>query len=153
MSSNDKNIRYFKWLDLQTSRAFGLGMGRLLPDSVMLLTTIATETGLPTTTSFQYDEIHAILYALSEANHKSVRNIEENPEVRVQRGEEEFTGVAVASHDILDVVDLLEYRLDKHRDKMIAYLTRLGYTYPFSRMALEDAAQNLTMVSIQAMWG
>ena len=126
----------------------GIGPTRM----VLLLTTIGRKTGLPRVTPLQYEEVDGVLYVGSARGSRAdwFRNIQADPQVKVQIGNRCFHGIAQPIETPAQVADFLELRL-KHHPLFTGLVMRLeGLPLKYSRADLERFAAQKTMVKIQS---
>ncbi len=135
--------------------AYALGLGPLLGNFVLLLTTTGRKSGRPRVTPLQYEEEAGRIYLGAARGQKAdwVRNIMANPEVTVRVKARKFHGLATVISDVPQLADFLELRLRHHPHMVGAMLRSEGLPASPSRAQLEAYAAELTVVTIRAADG
>ncbi len=130
---------------------YALGLGPLLGNFVLLLTTIGRSSGKQRVTPLQYEKIDGKIYLGSSFGKKAdwVKNILKNPQVGVQIKATKFTGIATIIDDSAKIVSFLKIRLERH-PKMIGRILRSeGLTLPPSLEELDSYAKGMVIVVIE----
>jgi deazaflavin-dependent oxidoreductase (nitroreductase family) len=130
--------------------AYKLGLGPLIGQLVLLLTTTGRKSGEPRVTPLQYEEIDGRIYLGSALGLKAdwVRNILANPEVKIKVKSREFTGFALVITDPLQITDFLEVRLQRHPRMMGMLMKREGLVAHPTRDELGRHAEQLALVIV-----
>jgi hypothetical protein len=102
-------------------------------------------------TPLQYEEVDGAIYIGSARGIKSdwVRNIQANPEVKVQVKNRQFRGHALVMTNPLELADFLALRLQRHPLMVGQILRAQGYPAAPSRQQLEEYARELALVIIR----
>ena len=117
---------------------------------VLLLTTIGRKSGLPRVTPLQYEEIDGVYYVGSARgpNADWFRNLQANPQVKVEIKGRRFEGVAEAITDPVRIADFFEMRLKRH-PVMIGLLMHLeGLPLKCTRVDMEVFAASKALAII-----
>lgn len=145
--------RRFLWklIRLPPRLLYRLGLGPLVGQVVLLLTTIGRKSGLPRTTPLQYEEVDGAIYIGAARGRKAdwFRNIVANPQVEVQVKSRRFRGVAEPVTDPIRIADFLALRLQRHPRMMGAILRSAGLPSAPDRAQLEEYAAGRAMVVIR----
>ena len=130
---------------------YALGLGPIIGNVILLLTTIGRKSGKPRVTPLQYEEIDGMIYLGSALGQKAewVRNIQANPKVEVRVKSQSFSGLAKAISDPTLIANFLEERLRRHPRMIGAMLRAEGIRMPPERSDLEQYATHLTLVVIE----
>jgi len=130
---------------------YAIGLGPLIGNIVLLLTTIGRKSGKPRVTPLQYEEIDGKIYLVSALGPKAdwFRNIQANSKVEVRVKSQKFSGLAEAITDTKRIADFLEVRLRRHPRMIRAMLHAEGIRMPPERSDLEQYATQLTLVAIK----
>ena len=130
---------------------YAIGLGPLIGNAIMLLTTIGRKSGKPRVTPLQYEEIDGQLYLGAALGQKAdwFRNIRANPKVEVRVKSRRFSGLAETITDPKPIADFLEERLRRHPRMIGAILRAEGIQLPPQRCDLERYAAQLTLVVIK----
>jgi deazaflavin-dependent oxidoreductase (nitroreductase family) len=123
---------------------------RFIGSGILLLTTTGRKSGLPRTTPVQY-EIFNHLYTIGAGSGFDcdwVKNIQHNPGVSLQVGNQLIRGQAelITDRDIL--CDFLTYRIRRHPLMLGLILKRDGCSFHPKREELYDYAARLLLVVI-----
>ena len=96
--------------------AYAVGLGPLIGNIILLLTTIGRKSGKPRVTPLQYEEIDGKIFLGAALGQKAdwFRNIQAHPEVEVRVKSQRFLGIAEAITDTKQIADFLEVRLRRH---------------------------------------
>ncbi len=131
--------------------AYAIGLGPLMGNVVLLLTTVGRKSGKPRVTPLQYEEIDGKFYLGAALGQKAdwVRNIRANPKVEVRVKSRRFAGLAETITDAKQIADFLEVRLRRHPRMVGAMLRADGIRMPPERGDLEQYAAHLTLVAIK----
>ncbi len=131
--------------------AYAIGLGPLMGNVVLLLTTLGRKSGKPRVTPLQYEEIDGKIYLGAARGQKAdwVKNIQANPHVQVQVKSRKFSGVAESITDPKQIADFLELRLRRHPKMIGAMLRGEGMQIPPKRCDLEKYATKLALVVIK----
>jgi deazaflavin-dependent oxidoreductase (nitroreductase family) len=131
--------------------AYALGLGPLMGNIILLLTTTGRKSGRPRVTPLQYEEIDGAIYLGAARGHKAdwVRNILADPAVTVRVKARKFQGLATIISDVPQIADFLEVRLRRHPQMVGAMLRSEGLPASPSRAQLEAYAAELTVVAIR----
>jgi len=130
--------------------AYAVGLGPLIGNIVLLLTTIGRRSGKPRVTPLQYEEIEGRIYLGAALGPQAdwFRNIQANPRVEVRLKSRIFPGSAEAITDPERVANFLEDRYRRHPRMIAAMLRAEGLRVPPVRSDLERYAARLTLVVI-----
>ena len=130
--------------------AHALGLGAVLGNFVLLLTTIGRSSGKKRVTPLQYEEINNKIYLGSAFGKKSdwVKNILANPNVEVQIKSQKFTGYAEVIGDSVKIIDFLLIRYERHPKMIGKVLKTEGIPIPPSATALREYAKGMALVVI-----
>jgi len=116
---------------------------------VLLLTTIGRISEQLRVTPLQFEEVDGEIYVASARGREAdwFKNIEANPNVRVQLGEREFEALAETVTEPARIADFIELRL-KRRPLMIRLIMHLfdGLPLRFNRKDLESYSQGKALV-------
>ncbi len=116
---------------------------------VLLLTTTGRKSGLPRTTPLQFEKVNGDLVIASARGQQAdwFKNIQVNPQVRVQLGDDEFGALAEPVTDPERIADFIELRLKRH-PVMIRLIMHLfdGLPLRFNRADLEAFCQEKALV-------
>ena len=147
---NRFNWRWMKPIQKLHRFLYAIGLGPVIGQIVLLLTTTGRKTGRKRVTPVQYEEINSLYYVAAARGRTAdwFRNVQANSSVEVQVKAYRFSGQAEAVTDPLRIADFLEHRLQIH-PRMIGMMMKL-HNLPSrpSRDQLEDLAKSLTMVII-----
>ena len=130
---------------------YAIGLGPIYGRMVLLLTTTGRISGLPRVTPLQYEEIDGeiIIGSARGINADWFKNIQADPQVKVQVRSRKFTGIGEPVTDTSRIADFLEYRLRKN-PRMIGFImSREGVSKDPSREELEKHATRKAMVVIK----
>src|SRR5512133_2154649 len=130
------------------TRAYRKFLYRPMKDVILLLTTTGRKTGRPHTIGLQYELIDGRYYlgAADGSRADWYRNILKNPAVEIQVGEKNIPATAEVICDRGEIIDFLQYRLNKRR-LMIGLILRLdGVRGKLDRTALEKYSPDIGMV-------
>ena len=130
---------------------YAIGLGPLIGNILLLLTTIGRRSGKPRVTPLQYEEIDGKIYLGAALGPKAdwFRNIQANPKVEVRVKSQKFSGLAEMITDTKSIADFLEIRLRRHPRMIGAMLRAEGLRMPPARGDLEQYAAQLTLVAIK----
>ncbi|MBI5031344.1 MAG: nitroreductase family deazaflavin-dependent oxidoreductase [Chloroflexi bacterium] len=131
--------------------AYAIGLGPLMGNVVLLLTTIGRKSGKPRVTPLQYEEMDGKIYLGAARGQKAdwFRNIQANPHVQVRVQSHKFSGLAEPITDSKQIADFLELRLRRHPKMVGAMLRGEGMRMPPERYDLEKYATQLALVVIK----
>ena len=124
----------------------GFGPRRL----VLLLTTTGRKSGLPRVTPLQFEQIDGSFYLGSARGAQAdwFRNLQADPCVEVQVGDERIPGLAEAVTEAGQIADFLTLRLKKH-PWMLGVMMRLeGLPLFYSRADMERFAAGKALAII-----
>ena len=130
---------------------YAIGLGPLIGNLVLLLTTIGRKSHKPRVTPLQYEEIEGRIYLGSALGQKAdwFRNIRADPRVEVRLKSRRFSGLAETVTDPKRIADFLEVRLCRHPRMISAMLRAEGIRIPPERCDLEKYAAHLALVVIK----
>ena len=130
---------------------YAIGLGPLMGNFVLLLTTIGRKSHKPRVTPLQYEEIDGKIYLGAALGQKAdwFRNIQANPKVQVRVKSRRFSGYAGPIIDRKQIADFLEIRLSRHPSMIGAMLHAEGIKIPPKRCDLEKYAAHLALVVIK----
>ena len=131
---------------------YTLGLGPLIGQVVLLLTTTGRKSGLPRVTPLQYEQVGDTIYIGAALGQQAdwFQNIATNPNVHVQVKSHRFQGVAEPITDPARIADFLELRLHRH-PRMVSVMLRLeGLAQP-NRAQLEKYGSQLALVAIKGI--
>jgi len=136
-----------KIMNAQMARNYRRGFGPR--GMVLLLTTIGRKSGLPRVTPLQFEEVDGA-YCIASARGQAAdwfKNIQANPQVQVQVGENQFNATAQPVTDPQRIADFIELRLRRH-PVMIRLIMHLFDRLPlhFNRQTLEKFSQDKALV-------
>ena len=137
-------------LHLPPQIVYAIGLGPLIGNVVLLLTTIGRKSGKRRVTPLQYEEIDGVIYLGAALGQKAdwFRNIQANPKVEVRVKSRHFQGLAEPITDTQRIADFLEVRLRRHPKMIGAMLRAEGIRMPPHRSDLEQYATQLALVAI-----
>ena len=126
----------------------GIGPTRM----VLLLTTTGRKSGLPRVTPLQFEEVDDD-YSIASARGQAAdwfKNIQANPNIRVQIREREFDAIAEPVTDPICIADFIELRLKRHPVMIRLIMTLFdGLPLRFSRADLEEFCQEKAMAILR----
>ncbi len=130
--------------------AYAIGLGPLMGNVILLLTTIGRKSCKPRVTPLQYEEIDGKIYLGAARGRKAdwFRNIQADPHVQVQVKSRRFSGLAEPITDPKQIADFLELRLRRHPQMVGTMLRGEGMRIPPARSDLEKYAPQLALVVI-----
>lgn len=134
--------------------AYAIGLGPLIGQAILLLTTTGRKSGLPRTVPLQYEVgPDGAIYLGAALGERAdwYRNILADPCVRVQIGRRAFEGLAEPVSDPARIADFLELRLRNHPRMVRAILKADGVSGEPSREELEKYAETLKMVILRPL--
>ena len=142
---------FWRLIQLGPRLAYALGLGPLIGNSVLLLTTYGRKTGRPRVTPLVYEQRGETLTVASArgASADWLRNIMANPKVGVRAGRRQFHGIAEATTDPEKIADYLERQLERNPGAFGAILRSEGLSSRPSRADLIRFAPRRPMVSIR----
>lgn len=145
--------RLYKLTKKPPQIAYALGLGPLIGRKVLLLTTIGRKSGLPRVTPLQYEEIEGCYYLGSALGTEAdwYKNILANPQVEVRVGQKKFKGIAETSTDIRQLVEFIQYRLERNPRMLGAILKMHGMPAKPSREQLAEYSENRALVIIRPL--
>ena len=120
-------------------------------DLVLLLTTIGRKSGKPHIIPLQYEQIDNVIYIGSArgSNADWVRNIEKNPEVKVQIKNLSFEGLAEVITNPSIIADFFEVRIQNHPFMIRMIMHIEGLPFKYSRSDLERFAGKKVIVRVR----
>jgi deazaflavin-dependent oxidoreductase (nitroreductase family) len=129
---------------------YAIGLGPLIGNVVLLLTTVGRKSHKPRVTPLQYEEIDGRVYLGAALGEKAdwVRNIRANPRVGLRVKSRRFSGLAETITDAKRIADFLEIRLQRHPEMIGAMFRAEGIRIPPERCDLEQYAAHLALVVI-----
>jgi deazaflavin-dependent oxidoreductase (nitroreductase family) len=135
--------------------AYAIGLGPLVGNFILLLTTTGCKSGRPRVTPLQYEVIDGRIYLGAALGQKAdwVRNIQANPSVELRIKSQRFSGIARTVNDPEQIADFLEIRLRLHPKMIGSVLRSDGVPIPPERTDLESYARQLTLVVIEPETG
>jgi deazaflavin-dependent oxidoreductase (nitroreductase family) len=152
MAGFDKTPKFFlRLLHFPPRVAYFIGLGPIIGNIVLLLTTTGRKSGKKRITPLQYEEIDGKLFLGVALGQKAdwFRNIQANPNVQIHMKNKIFRGHSEIITDARQIADFLEIKLERH-PKMVGAMLRVeGIALPPQRDALEKYAEQLTLVAIQ----
>ncbi len=127
-----------------------MGLGSLLGNFVLLLTTTGRKTGKLRVAPLQYEEIDDNIYVASARGMNSdwVKNILANPSVIVRIKSRRISTNAIVITDQKQITDFLQIRYQRHPKMIGKILKSEGVSIPPSLTDLEKHARNLVLVEI-----
>ena len=130
---------------------YAIGLGPLVGNFLLLLTTIGRKSHKPRVTPLQYEEINGRIYLGVALGQKAdwFRNIQANPRVEVRVKSRHFSGLADTITDAKQIADFLEVRLSRHPRMIGAMLRAEGMQIPPERCDLEKYADRLALVVVK----
>jgi deazaflavin-dependent oxidoreductase (nitroreductase family) len=136
---------------LNQRMASAYGRRRRLARLVLLLTTTGRTSGLPRVTPLQYQAHDRVIYVVSARGVAAdwFGNLAAHPQVVVQLGNTQCTGVAEPITDPVRIADLLELRLRRHPIMIRLLLLAEGLPLRFKRADLERFAAGKAMAAIR----
>jgi deazaflavin-dependent oxidoreductase (nitroreductase family) len=144
-----------KWLlrlmHLPPRLGYAIGLGPLLGNLILLLTTTGRKSGKPRITPLQYEELEGKIYLGAALGPKAdwFRNIQVHPRVSIRLKSRTFSGTAETIGDPDRIADFLEVRLRRHPAMIKAMLRAEGMRIPPHRSDLVKYASQLTLVAIR----
>lgn len=129
---------------------YALGLGPIIGQIVLLLTTTGRKSGLKRVTALQYEQINGDIYIGSARGVKAdwFRNIQADPHVEVRVKSRRFRGVAEPITDPERIADFLEVRLQRHPRIVGGMLRAEGLPPNPTHQQLAKHVENLAMVRI-----
>ncbi len=130
---------------------YALGLGPLVGNILLLLTTTGRKTGKRRVTPLQYEEIDGVIYLGAALGPQAdwYRNIQADPHVEVRLKSRCIQGLAETITDPKQIADFLEVRYRRHPGMVGAILRAEGIKLPPERQSLEQYAKQLTLVGIR----
>lgn len=130
---------------------YAIGLGTLIGDVILLLTTTGRKSGKPRVTPLQYEEIDGKIYLGAALGQKAdwFRNIQANPKVEVHVKSQYYSGLAETITDTKQIADFLEVRLRRHPRMVGSMLRAEGIKMPPERRDIERYSTQLTLVAIK----
>jgi deazaflavin-dependent oxidoreductase (nitroreductase family) len=130
--------------------AYAVGLGPLMGNVVLLLTTTGRKSGKRRVTPLQYEEIDGRLYLGAARGMKAdwIRNVQADPKVEVRVKASRFSATAELVTDIPRIADFLEVRLRRHPRMVGSMFAMEGLPRNPGRAALEKYAAQLALVII-----
>ncbi len=130
---------------------YTIGLGPLVGQLVLLLTTTGRKSGLPRVTALQYEEIDGVIYlGSSKGIHADwLRNIHANPQVKIQVKKHRFDGLAEIETDCERVADFMELRLQRHPRMIGMIMKSEGLPAKPGRADLLDYSRKIAMVIVR----
>jgi deazaflavin-dependent oxidoreductase (nitroreductase family) len=141
---------FYKQSKIGPVTLYRLGLGPLIGNVILLLTTTGRKSGLPRVTPLQYELIAGDYYFGAALGLKSdwVRNLQADPRVHIQVKQKKLTGRAEVITDLDQIVDYVQYRLERH-PRMIGLILRMdGLKARPTRAELAEYAQNLAVIRV-----
>jgi deazaflavin-dependent oxidoreductase (nitroreductase family) len=130
---------------------YAIGLGPVIGQIILLLTTTGRKSGQTRITPLQYEKIDDLYYLGAARGLKAdwVRNIQANPVVDLQVGAKKVHGQAEVISEPAKMADFIEVRLQRH-PFMIGLIMRLAHGLPAkpTREQLEAMSANETLVII-----
>lgn len=132
--------------------AYAVGLGPLIGNSVLLLTTPGRKSGLPRITPLVYEELDNNLVVASARGPAAdwLRNIKVNPKVSVRVGRRQFAAVAEVTCDPERIADYLQQQLERKPAMFGAILRAEGLSSKPRRADLVGFAPKRLMVTIRS---
>jgi len=132
--------------------AYAVGLGPLIGNSVLLLTTLGRKSGLPKITPLVYEELDNKIVVASARGTAAdwLRNIMVNPKVSVRVGRRQFDAVAEMTCDPERIADYLQQQLERKPAMFGAILRAQGLSSEPSRADLISFAPKRPMVTIRS---
>jgi deazaflavin-dependent oxidoreductase (nitroreductase family) len=152
------DVNQFDWHKMKPAQKlhkflYAIGLGPLVGQIVLILTTTGRKSGLQRTTPLQYEKINGQYYVGAARGLKAdwVKNIEANPRVQVRVKWHDFSGTAQVCHDPGKIADFLQIRL-KHHPLMMGLIMEKAHQLPRkpNRTQLERIAAEEVMIIITA---
>jgi len=130
---------------------YALGLGPLVGQLILLLTTTGRKSGLPRVTPLQYEEVDgAYMLGSSRGLHADwVRNLMANPRVEIRVRSKRFYGRAEVVADPERIADFLALRLERHPRIVGKIMETEGLAAHPSRKELVDYASRLALVIVR----
>lgn len=130
---------------------YAVGLGPVMGNLVLLLTTIGRKSHKPRVTPLQYEEIDGKIYLGAALGQKAdwFRNIRDDPRVEVRVKSRHFLGLAETTTNTKQIADFLEVRLCRHPKMIRAMFRAEGIRIPPDRCDLEQYAAHLALVVIK----
>ena len=118
---------------------------------VLVLTTTGRKSGLPRLTPLQYQEVDGVYYVGSARGAQAdwCRNIQADPHVQVQVGQECFAGLAEIIGDPAMIADFFQMRLERNPRMIGAIMRAEGLPVKYTRADLEKFAAEKVVVAIR----
>lgn len=131
---------------------YAIGLGPIVGQIILLLTTTGRITGKQRVTPLQYEEIDGAYYlgAARGLHGDWVRNIQSNPKVEIRVKSRHFHGCAEVVTDAARIADFLEVRLERH-PFMLGMMMEKAHHLPKrpSRAQLEELAKDEALIIIR----
>lgn len=147
----------FNWQRMKTIQKlhrvlYAIGLGPIIGQIILLLTTVGRKTGLKRVTPLQYEVIEGRYYLGSARGLQAdwVRNILVNPQVEVRVKSLMFCGQAEVVTEPARVADYIEIRLERH-PVMVGLIMQLAHRISRrpSREQLQKLAEREALVIIK----
>lgn len=152
MSTVDRIPRWiWRLLRLPPILVYRIGLGPIFKRRILLLITKGRRTGNWRTTPLQYEQIGEAYYVGAARGIKSdwLRNIRENPQVRVRVGSKHFQALAEIVEDPLQIADFLMLKFQQHPRFVGTIMQLEGYPKNPDRTDLEAYARKRVMVVLK----
>jgi deazaflavin-dependent oxidoreductase (nitroreductase family) len=148
---NNTSKFILKLIHLPPRLAYAIGLGSVIGNVVLLLTTRGRKSHRPRITPLQYEEIDGKIYLGSALGQKAdwFRNVRANPRVELRIKSRHFSGLAETVLDTKRIADFLEIRFHRHPGMIGAMFRAEGIRIPPERCDLEKYAANLALVVIK----
>jgi deazaflavin-dependent oxidoreductase (nitroreductase family) len=130
--------------------AYALGLGPLVGNLVLLLTTTGRKSGLKRVTPLQYEQINGDIYIGSARGAKAdwFRNIQADRRVEIRVKSRRFQGIAEPITDPEQIAEFLQVRLQRHPRMIGSMLRAEGLPANPSHAQLAAYAEKMAMVKI-----
>src|SRR3989304_4714784 len=130
---------------------YALGLGPVVGQLILLLTTTGRKSGLPRVTPLQYEEENGVFYVASARGQQAdwFRNIVADPPVEGQVKAGRWRGLAEPIAEPARIADFLELRLRRHPRMIGAMLRGEGLPARPTRAQLEHFAERIAVVAIR----
>lgn len=145
------NWQRMKYIQRLHRVLYAIGLGPIIGELILLLTTTGRKSGLKRVTPLQYEEIDGKYYLGSARGLKAdwVRNLQTNSQVEIRVKSKRFKGQAEVVVDSVRFADFLEVRLERH-PRMIGLLMEKvhGLSKEPTRAELEKLAETEALVIV-----
>ena len=129
---------------------YKIGLGHVVGNMVLLLTTTGRKTGLSRVTPLQYERIDGEYYVAAARGKKAdwIRNLIADPNVKIQVKNHHHIGIARLIIHRPQVINFLNLRIKRHPRMMRMMLRAEGLKFPITDEKIKEFAKNIVLVKI-----